>query len=286
MSASNLPEIATGITTVLGLLGFIIYAVIYFSDNASKSHLSKELIEQLKKTSLDPKELAKLPPSQVKAMIAAEGSVNKTIIEKGIEREIVYKYRFLITISIALLVFALIFGLVWLLKPDPLLTYNGRVLDEVSKKPVAGASVDLKNRPDIDTQQTDNSGLFQFHVGHSSFTLQISAKDYLPYSKLKTVTENNNLDTIYLSPVNSLQTRTLSGNVYDQSKQGEAIVGATVSIDGDTLSTETQKLGYFKIVYHFKNGDSPGIRVSAPGYQTYTGYFETNGAKVAIYMKK
>lgn len=286
MIPTNLPAIATAISTVLGLIGFIIYSILYLSDKSSSSHLSKEIIEALKSTNISADEVSKLSPSNLKLLLASQTNLSKEIINSGIGKEIAHKARFLLVSSIGLIICALTFGIIWMLKPQSALTYNAYIIDNFKKEPISEAVINIENRTDIKSQKSDNNGFFQIKTLPATITLVIKHKNYKSISIRKEIVSDNELDTFLLDPIEKNYYRRLKGIVIDKTNNSIPLQGVKLFFIGDSLLTYSNENGFFLLTSKQVQGQSLRLRAIKDGYGVYDEYVSDGEDNIVIPLSK
>ena len=131
---------------------------------------------------------------------------------------------------------------------------EGTVTDSSTGDPIEGATVTANGYSNI----TDAEGRYSIEVPPGTYNVTASATKYVSQSKTATVTSNTKTTLDFaLTPLNG----TISGTVTDSST-GDPIAGATVTINGISVSTGTD--GTYSIEV------PPGtynVTVSADGYE-------------------
>jgi len=109
MDWHSIATVAAGVTGSFGLLGFIVYAIMFLT---AKSYLTPELIRELKNANVDLSTLKDMTPAQMREWLAANTSIAREIIDKLAGPESKSQGTRVFVISIALLVIALVMGVI------------------------------------------------------------------------------------------------------------------------------------------------------------------------------
>jgi len=131
---------------------------------------------------------------------------------------------------------------------------DGTITDASTGNPIKGANVTANGH----SATTDTEGHYTIQLPPRTYNVTASATKYISHSKTATVTSETTTSLNFtLIPLNG----TISGNVTDSST-GDPIVGATVTANGISVSTNTD--GTYTIELPPGNHD---VTVSANGYE-------------------
>ncbi|MCP4107833.1 MAG: hypothetical protein GY749_20200 [Desulfobacteraceae bacterium] len=113
MNWSQIATVAAGITGIIGLLGFIIYAVLHItSQYTSKLSLTKELVDSLKQHGIDTKTLQNLSPKKIEQVLKSHENISSDLIDKVIAVQTHSQGKIVLYISMALIFLALVLGII------------------------------------------------------------------------------------------------------------------------------------------------------------------------------
>lgn len=109
-----MPELSilTGISTIFGLIGVILYVIIRVISSTENSILTPDLISALKSTNINSNDLKNLSSKKIKLIIENQTNISSTLIEKGIVKEIYTKTTLLKATMIGCFILAIVFFII------------------------------------------------------------------------------------------------------------------------------------------------------------------------------
>jgi phosphoesterase family protein/carboxypeptidase family protein len=154
---------------------------------------------------------------------------------------------------------------------------TGTVVDAVSGRPLAGATVTVTAGPTVTVPSnvTDAAGTYTLFMANGTYTLSVSSSGYRSTNVTQTIQGLPSSRTVPLSPIAPLFS--VSGKVTYQSN-GSPAAGITVALTA-TLSVVTASDGGFQL---WTINGSYTIRVHAPGWQPIFQVVQVAGA--ALYL--
>lgn len=282
MNFGGIAPIAVGITSILGLIGFIVYGVLFSLNRSSHSLLSVDLINALKTSNENLDKLKQLSAAKLKIYLESRTSISQDLIEKGIAKEVSHKGRIILVISVLMLILSFVFGFMWLLKPAGNFIYGGVVYDDSSLLPVTNAVVAIIDRPDIKPERTDANGYFSFNINQQHFRLGVTHPGYQSTELNLTLSTSRTSDSLAMGRNVQMSYKVLYGNVFNQ---GKPLPGVIVQMIGRKLFDTTNKAGHFEIIVSDK--DLPiRLQVYKDGFEPWNDYINVDLCPLRIDIKK
>lgn len=262
----KLAEIAIGISTVLSLIGFIVFGFLYIVKKSSKSLLSRELIDELKKSNVDLQQIEKIPSSKLKLLLNSNYHISKAIIDSGVRSEIKGKNNTYLFVAGCFLVLAIFFGVLYQLNGEGRVTnkFLGTIVDSTTRSAVRKAKILLVDYPHLVAEYSDSLGYFHFdNVPVNEFRIEVSHLEFVGVLKQIKLGEGEQVNEI------SLERKNFNFKAYGQiqDKAGKAVEGAIVSVPGSGDSgTTSDSNGEFSFIVKRTNSERILMVVNKKGF--------------------
>lgn len=284
-SWTTLAQTATGITSILGLLGFIYFIILRLTEKSSSIRFTPELINEIKKSSLDLETIKSLDIDKLKAVLENENNVSSLLVKDGIIKEFSQKAKVVLVVSSMLVISALLLGLIWKnSEKTNYFSYNGLVVDDESDDPIPNAIIGIKNDPTFDIVNSDSRGLFKISLPINETFLFIEHPEFENFSLHKSFISNSSSDTIRLIRKQKLISSTISGIIVNEG--GEKIESASIFTPFGGNSSFSDSNGYFVIEVLYNTNDSPTLSVEKDGYETWRNYIDPKINNIEVILRK
>lgn len=209
-----MPELSlfTGISTVFGLIGAILFVILKTQNSSNKSILTPELINALKSTNINSEDLIGLSPQKIRLILENQTNISRELI-MNISKEVDTK-----TLILKVTMFSS-FGLAILFFIISQISFN---------------NPDKINQGIIDTTSTINP---ENNKGNTETDPELNTLDY---NKKSNNSDNNNDES------NKEVEFIIKGTIADT--EGEPIENASVKLisDNDTISLITGDNGFYE----------------------------------------
>lgn len=282
----TLAHVATGITTVFGIIGLIYYIILRFSEKNSNLKFSPQIIDALKNNNIPEPLLKSKNIKAITSFLEHQTSLSKEILASGISLDIKHNARYALIISVLLLASGLAFGY-WSFgrKQDQVVyVFSGVILDEGSKEPIANVKIVNRNKPIQSPTFSDSRGLFELACEVQSVTIDFTAKDYTDYSLNKHLSSGYVFDTIRLKGIIRSEVAKVKGYVLNES--GKHLSKVKVYSTHGQQTTYSNEDGLFEIDIVFEVGANPIIYADAEGYKVWSNQIDNPLEIVPIQLSR